>query len=376
MVRAVQRKKTFFLKKRTFALALICLMVLVSPHLFESKNKPTVIKKTAAKPQKPPSRTPFNGILKTHVFVPYWRLSGSYKAPQIPHSTASTLLYFALHPRKDGSIDTSDPGYTNLPTFAEKAAGETLLTISMQDEDISSDILEKPSLHKKLAAETIQLARDYSFSGIVLDLEYAALPTSSVISNISAFTKTFSTTAHTNNLTFSIALYGDTYYRSRPYDVKTLALYSDFIYLMAYDFHKSYGHPGPNFPLSSGKNIYPYSLETALENFLNDVPAEKLIITYGMFGYDWAIDDQNRPAKAATPRTLNQIESQFLPTCTEKDCTISIDPISAETNITFSEESGQLHSLWFENTPSLNNKIQKARSYGISNAAIWAAGYY
>ena len=58
-------------------------------------------------------------------------------------------------------------------------------------------------------------------------------------------------------------------------------------------------------------------------------------------------------------RTLNQIESQFLPTCTEKDCTISIDPISAETNITFSERVWPITFSWFENTPSLNNKIQK-----------------
>lgn len=376
MVRTIQRKKTLFVKRFWFIVALLAVFGFARPYLSKDANP------------NPPSNLPtlhvlpvdqipeYSGRIQTHLFVPYWRLNPPYEAPNIPNSTTTSLLYFAIHPNSDGTINTGEPGYTNLSKFADTATGESLLTVSMQNEDISSAILENSGLHIKLASNIMEVALQHNFDGIVLDLEYAALPTKSVISDISAFTKTLSETARASNLTFSITLYGDTYYRSRPYDVKTLATYSDYIYIMAYDFHKSYGLPGPNFPLSSDSNKYEYSLESALKDFLSDVPAEKLIVTYGMFGYDWSVDDQNRPAKAASPRTLNQLEAQFFPTCTLINCTITVDPISAETNVTYSEENGQKHAVWFENERSLNFKITKMRSFGIQNAGIWAAGYY
>ncbi|MBP9797707.1 hypothetical protein KBC70_01020 [Candidatus Woesebacteria bacterium] len=377
MVRIVQRKKSIFIKRFWLIIFLILIFVFAKPYFTQ---------KTTATP--PPANLPtlqvlhveripeYSGRIQTHLFVPYWRLNPPYEAPKVPNSTTTTIMYFAIHPNSDGTINTSEPGYTNLASFIHSSSASNLLTVSMQNEEISSAILENSNLHTKLASKIMDVALQHNFDGIVLDLEYAALPTKSVITDISAFTKTLSEEARAKNLSFSITLYGDTYYRSRPYDVKTLATYSDYIYIMVYDFHKSYGLPGPNFPLSLGSNKYEYSLESALDDFLKEVPTEKLIVTYGMFGYDWSVDDQNRPAKAASARTLNQLEAQFFPNCTLANCKVTIDPISAETNVTYSEENGQKHAVWFENERSLNTKISKMRTFGIQNVGIWAAGYY
>ena len=316
--------------------------------------------------------------MNMHLFVPYWRVSGSLALPEISQSSLHTLMYFAVHPQDNGSIDISDPGYAQIENFISRTKdlpGKKVLTLSMQDESISSVILENPDLHETLASNLTELTIRHGFDGIVLDLEYAALPTQSTISHISAFTKTLSESARKNNLSFSMAIYGDTYYRSRPYNIRTLAPLVDYIYIMAYDFHKSYGLPGPNFPLSTGANMYEYSLESALQDFSTDAHPDQLIPTYGLYGYDWSVDDQNRPAKQASAQTLNQIVAKYSP-CTESSCTVSRDSISAETSISFSDSSGQKHTIWYEDITSLNLKIKKSRSFNIQSSAIWAAGYY
>lgn len=395
MVRPVQRKKTLLIRKIFFVILALSIFLGIKTlrHSPPSKIDPNLRSDPSVQlaPSSPSPQlaqkglkkhTAYNGTLGIHLFVPYWRLSESYAPPTISQSDLTTLMYFAIHPLPDGTLDRSEPGYTHLPTFmaqTQNLDSAHLLTVSMQNEDISSPILESPILQRKLAEEVSLTAHTYGFDGIVLDLEYAALPTTEVVSQISTFTQTFSDIAHTNGLTFSITLYGDTYYRSRPYDVKTLATSVDFVYIMAYDFHKSYGQPGPNFPLSTTSQngtSYPYSLEVALEDFLSDVPKEKLIVTYGLFGYDWMVDDQNRPAKQAQARTLSQFTSQFKPECTELHCTVTRDQSSQETSVSFTDSSGQKHSMWFEDFQSMTSKIKRARSFGISNAGIWAYGYY
>ena len=119
---AVQRKNIFL--KRTLCISSWSVSwFLFSPHLFESKNKPTVIKKTAAKS----SETNLHARHSTWTLKPsrfrslLW-LSGSYKAPQIPHSTASTLLLLCTSSPQDGSIDTSDPWYTQPPNICRKSS--------------------------------------------------------------------------------------------------------------------------------------------------------------------------------------------------------------------------------------------------------------
>ncbi len=388
MVRTVQRKKTFRVKKSLLIFCLIALFIAIK-HFSFSPNKPVIQEQKqgsteAQKSQSVPTENypEYTGQMQLHVFVPYWRLSGTFDPPSIPQSSLNTLMYFAVHTLEDGSIDQSDQGYAQIGTFmtrTQESQAHKVLTLSMHDESISSKILEDDTLHTILASNLSSLAIQHGFDGIVLDLEYAALPTQEVIRDISSLTQTLSNTARSHDLSFSIAIYGDTYYRSRPYDIGTLAPLVDYIYIMAYDFHKSYGQPGPNFPLSSsgqGKASYPYSLENALTDFLQDSQPEQLIPTYGLYGYDWSVDDQNRPAKQAAAQTLNQIEAKYLPTCPETNCLITRDPVSTEMSITFTDSGNQKHTIWYEDLNSLKQKVQKSRSFSIRNSAIWAAGYF
>ena len=81
--------------------------------------------------------------------------------------------------------------------------------------------------------------------------------------------------------------------------------------IMAYDFHKVKGNPGPNFPLN-GKETYGYDLQKMTDDFLQFVPPEKLTIIFGLFGYDWVIDDKNNALQSGEALSYLQIKQKFL----------------------------------------------------------------
>lgn len=172
-----------------------------------------------------------------------------------------------------------------------------------------------------------------------------------------------------------MTLYGDNFYRSRPYEVAKLAEIADEIMLMSYDFHKSFGEPGPNFPLN-GREKYGYDFKLMVSDFTQVVPPSKLSVIFGMFGYEWIVDDKGRPLKSATAVTLNQINDRYLPECTLKDCKITRDNESAETTITFLDDQNRKHIIWYEDTESMALKEKFIQQHGISKIGYWAYGYY
>ncbi len=148
-------------------------------------------------------------------------------------------------------------------------------------------------------------------------MEVNGLPFDSLLKQINSYVADFAKEAKGNNLSFSMTMYGDTFYRLRPFDVKTLAKSVDMIYVMAYDFHKSGGNPGPNFPLY-GKETYGYDFQTMTEDFLKIVPKEKLSIIFGMFGYDWVVGEKGTAVQNGEAISTGKVAATYLQKCAYK----------------------------------------------------------
>lgn len=246
----------------------------------------------------------------------------------------------------------------------------------MTDSNTNASILQSKTLQQKIISQTISIAKANGFSGIVMDLEMSGIPLGPTLDEINDFTKTLDEKAKAQNLEFDTTLYGDTFYRLRPFDVKTIAQNSDMILIMAYDFHKSQsGTPGPNFPLS-GQNIYGYDMEKMSDDFLQAVPNKKIGVIFGLFGYDWPVDNQGNAIGQAEPLSDIQIHNKFLNGCQFKDCLIKNDPISAETEIQYTDTNNQKHVVWFEDMKSVDIKEQYLRKRGIGNFSFWANSYF
>lgn len=307
------------------------------------------------------------------IFIPYWtNLKNTTDLNQFDR-----LLYFGTAVSKAG-IDKNEAGYKKMESFLKDLTNinkEKWLVIRMINTDVNLSILKNQSSWKKIADDSIDIVKNKRFDGIVLDLEMSILPLNNIMDKISDFVKFYYTNIKGQNIKLATALYGDVFYRQRPFDVKVISNHADEVMIMTYDFHKINGEPGPNFPLS-GKEKYGYDLTQMIDDFLSFIPPEKLTIIFGMYGYDWTVSDDKRPLKNAIALTLNQINEKFIKSCLWKNCVISQDKISEETEINYVDKSLKYHIVWFEDEKSSEAKINFLKTKNINSAAFWAYGYY
>ncbi|MGB4965985.1 MAG: glycosyl hydrolase family 18 protein [Microgenomates group bacterium] len=316
---------------------------------------------------------------RTSVFVPYWSLSesdSSFSSPPGINRPIDTAIYFSVSATTSG-INKTNTGYTNIGDFASRSADtpNTLLTISMVDDDINNVVLESSAAQEKIISQAVVIAKEHGFDGIILDLEVGGLAGKEVNTQILVFVKKAAEIVKESNLSFAMTLYGDSFYRSRPYSIELLSPHVDQFYIMAYDMHKLWGTPGPNFP-AKGADIFGYDMQTMIRDMLKFTTRDKLTVIFGLYGHDWTVDEQKRPFTAAKTLTQSQIQKKFIDSCEMKNCIIKRNPYALETEINYIDEKAHYHIVWFEDARSVSEKIGLLKENGINSVSYWAYSYY
>jgi spore germination protein len=157
--------------------------------------------------------------------------------------------------------------------------------------------------------------------------------------------------------------------------VKELSHNADDFLVMAYDFSKSRSNPGPNFPLN-GKEVYGYDMSRMVDDFLKFLPPDKTTVVFGLFGYDWTVDDKGNALSQGESKTYSQIQKEFLSDCLHKDCDIKRKNDSVETEITYTDDDSKKHIVWFEDMDSVKKKQKYLQQRGINNFSFWAYSYF
>jgi len=316
------------------------------------------------------------GYYYKSLFLPSWQLKTS---EALKLSGYDRVLFFGLTPNQTGI--SQDTAYFFLSSLKNLSLSKGLV-IKMINDEINDLVLNNNDVQDNLINQTIALAKENQFSDIALDIElFSLFPTEKKI-QINNFVNKFYARTKENDLKLSLILYGDTIYRKKIFDLEYLDKYTDEIFIMAYDFHKSGGEPGPNFPLR-GKEKYGYDFQTMIEDYLSFIKADKITVIFGMYGYQWVVDEQKRPLKRATALTLNNIKDQFIKNCNWQDCVIKRDELSQETEINFINSRvvdgiGRVdyHVIWFEDEQSVKAKTDYLNTKGIRSTAFWAYGYF
>lgn len=338
----------------------------------------------SGKPLPSPTATPTAVVpprkvdVHSFVFIPDW----TNFAKELDIAKYQRVIYFGLSADRNGLLN--DQGSAKIASFT-KAVGqkEKWLILRLLNTDENIALMTDGTRMDRVIQETLEHVQKYGMTGIVLDLEMSVLPFADVSSNITQFTQRFASAAHSKHIKFAMTVYGDVFYRHRPYDVQKLATLVDEIIIMAYDFHKANGEPGPNFPLN-GKEKYGYDLKQMTQDYLSLVPADKISVTFGMYGYEWSVDEKQRPLHAAESLSYAEIKKKYIDSCDKKTCLLRRDELSAETEINYvlAVPTGvgyfvsAPHIIWFEDQESVDKKVSFLQEKQIGSIGYWAYGYY
>ena len=140
------------------------------------------------------------------------------------------------------------------------------------------------------------------------------------------------------------------------YDLKHLAELNDYIVPMVYDEHYQSGTPGP----VASQDWF----ETQLERLAKKLPAEKTVIGFGGYGYDWVIG-----ARGSTEVTFGDIiaaagQNKAKSSGTKMPKTRCCDTSAAE----------EQHEVWFLDAVTAVNEFQAIGDTGFRGMALWRLG--
>ena len=367
--------------KKIFIGGFLFIILILVIHLFTSRpvrKRSLPLSKKISRPKKLPLPSQLLPE-KEAIFIPYW---ANFKRQDKDLNSQDRLIYFGVAVGKDG-LDQQDLGLRRLTKFKKIARGKNQwLVLRMTNDSLNKKILENKGDWPKIATAAISLVKENSFQGLVLDMEPKGIAFQETVTATSDFIARFHQSLKKKNIPLAVLVYGDLFFRHRPFDLKNIAAHSEEIMIMAYDFHKSRGEPGPNFPLR-GRDKFGYDMETMINDFLKVVPPNKLTVVFGMYGYDWAVDEKKRPLKKAKVKTLNEIRKEFLDSCRWQNCVIKRGNLSQEMEVDYVESKiaddyGYLypHIVWFEDEKSVAAKKKFLETKNVSSFARWAWGYY
>ena len=238
------------------------------------------------------------------------------------------------------------------------------------DRDTASALLRSARAQQRAVAYLASIAKRHNFVGWQLDLEYIAPEDESYYSR---FVQRAAARLHREGMLLSIAVvprFSDVYpdvdpsheFHSgewgAPYDFRALGRVVDFMTLMTYDHHSSATPPGP---------VAGYDwVKAALEYATGRVPPQKILLGIPFYGREWV-----QSGDVTSARTLSFADAQ------DRLEQLRIESLWDERWRTpwfqYSDASG-LHTGWYEDSRSLEAKLELMQEYRLRGFAAWRLG--
>lgn len=212
-----------------------------------------------------------------------------------------------------------------------------------------SKLIENPTNRKVIAQRIVGTIDAAGYDGVNIDFESF---TEADRANLVAFMAELYPIAKKAGLEVSM----DVIVMSKTYDHAGLAKHVDYLVPMMYDEHWKTSGAGP---ISS----IPW-FDKTLKRFLEQVPANKVMVGMGTYSYDWG-----QPGSRAT--SLTHKKASALATSQNKAIKLS----EPQLNSSFSySTAGVTRSVWMLDAMSAFNQASVAAKYNVRGYAIWRLG--
>lgn len=210
-------------------------------------------------------------------------------------------------------------------------------------------ILNNPLKRELLINDIIDKLKEYNFQGINIDFEELQEKTNESLTN---FMKELYTKLHSKGYLVT----QDIMSSNEDFNLKELAKYNDYLFLMAYDEHYNSSVPGS---ISSQKWI-----ESILDETAKEIPSEKIILCFAGYGYDWQQDSEG----------ITVTYQEALSNAKQYKASIKFDKITYNNSYDYTDYNGKKHSVNFTDAASNFNTIRFADQYGTAGTALWRLG--
>lgn len=292
-------------------------------------------------------------------YWPYW----GDDLNTLPWETLTHLAIFGVTLNADGTL-SSTSYWTNYAAKAMQLASpygvRVHMTVISFDASVMTSVLGSATKRATAVSKIEALVKQYGAHGVNLDFE--GLPSSQKANLV-----TFLTELKPKVGDVTLAMPAVDWNGSYDYD--QLALNSDGLFIMGYDYHYSGGSPGPVSPLFGGSPWGTYCLEWTVDDYQTwGAPANRLILGLPLYGIQWPTTSTAVPGTATATGSAKFYEAA-VPAGLQYGR--KWDSVT-HTPYTFPSSTSQ---LWYDDQESLEDKIEWALAQGIQGIGFWAMTY-
>jgi spore germination protein len=245
------------------------------------------------------------GTAEVFGFAPYWTFN---KLQNVNFDVLTTFSYFGLDVDGMGNVEQSGSGYdtfqsdeaTQIFQKAHDHNTRVVLTLTQMEPGEILALMDNPQAQENAINQAVTMVKERGIDGINVDLEYGSDPGQDYRNKFSRFITNLTNRMHKEipQSQVTVSVYASAIKDPKIYDIKALGQVADGIFMMAYDFAVAGSDNAiPTSPLHGHKEgKYWYDVSSAVEDFLTQMPANKLILGVPYYGYNYVV---NQPSVKA-----------------------------------------------------------------------------
>ena len=299
-------------------------------------------------------------------YVPYWEQEAAIADVAANRRLLTTAAPWWYAPTHDGDVVEQHPAYTDTGAAAVtrlRSQGVRIMPTIANHRDGEWDFEVVPALLADAGARArhvqglADLAADRDFDGIVIDYELLRAQDRDAFT---AFVTALADALHADGRRLAVALHaqrtdaGDGEH-NQAQDYAAIGAAVDELHLMTFNQHYNESPPGPIAPLPWVSDVVAYTIAR--------VPAHKVILGIGLFGYDWG------DGPVAEDLQLTGVDLRIAMT----GGTPAFDERAASPYLRYMRD-GVDHELWYEDARSVEAKLALVDRHGLGGAFFWRLG--
>ena len=211
-------------------------------------------------------------------------------------------------------------------------------------------MLHRPKLRRKALDEIVAALTRYQLAGVTIDFEQVP---ETLHRDLLAFLRDLRARLRPGGRLLTQTIPGD----DPSWPAERYAAVNDRVFVMLYDEHDPSDDPGP---IASQAWF-----EHHLKRVLARIPAEKLLVGIGQYGYEWS--DTSDAALELTYQDVMVLarDSHTMP---------RMDAATLNPTFSWDDADSTSHIVWFLDGPTAYNEIRTALPRGVAGVGVWRLG--